>query len=155
MIEILHVIEEQDLGEVKRLFLEYASSLGISLDFQDFESELEGLPGDYAPPGGVLLMALCRGGAAGCGALRRFTGPLCEMKRLFIRKEFRGLGIGRMICEALIMRARAMGYRCMRLDTLPTMSAAIGLYRTLGFREIPPYRFNPVEGSSFLELELC
>ena len=142
------------LQEAAALFREYGESLGVDLAFQRFEDELAGLPGRYAPPEGCLLLAVVGGDVAGCGALRAFEGKTSEMKRLYIRPGFRGLGLGRALCEALIERAREAGYDRMRLDTLPAMSSARRLYASLGFREIPPYRYNPVEGTSFLELAL-
>jgi putative acetyltransferase len=115
---------------------------------------LAGLPGDYASPGGCLLLALWQGQVAGCVALRQFSPSICEMKRFYTRPQFRDLGIGKALCEEVIVRARRLGYERMRLDTLPSMEQAKGLYASLGFREIEPYRFNPVEGASFMELIL-
>jgi putative acetyltransferase len=146
-----------DIEEARRLFREYETSLGIDLCFQNFEQELAELPGNYAPPGGALLLARAGGGdLAGCVALRPL--PLedgtCEMKRLFLRDAFRGRGAGQLLAEAIIAEARRIGYRRMRLDTLPSMRRAIPLYRALGFTDIPPYTKNPVEGVLFLEKEL-
>jgi len=138
----------------RTLFREYESSLKISLCFQGFEQELAELPGAYAPPRGRLLLAREDDEAAGCGALRPLSSEACEMKRLYVRDAFRGRGVGRLIAQALLGEARGIGYRAMRLDTLPSMTAAIPLYRSLGFREIPPYTANPVEGAIFLEKEL-
>jgi ribosomal protein S18 acetylase RimI-like enzyme len=143
-----------DLFEVRNLFEEYADSLGIDLDFQGFDEELAELPGEYGSPDGCLLLALWKGQVAGCVALRKFSPGICEMKRLYTKPQFRGLGIGRALCEEVIGWARRLGYERMRLDTLPSMEEAKGLYGSLGFREIEPYRFNPVEGASFMELTL-
>ena len=154
MLEIIEVQREEDLFEIKRLFEEYADSLEINLDFQGFLEELTGLPGAYASPTGCLLLALWEGQVAGCVALRQFSLGICEMKRLYTRPQFRGLRIGKALCEEVIVRARRLGYERMRLDTLPSMEQAKGLYVSLGFREIEPYRFNPVEGASFMELIL-
>lgn len=154
MLKIVQAGTAQDLIVVRTLFEEYASSLGISLDFQDFDEELTGLPGDYAPPGGRLLIALWQGRAAGCIALREFGNGVCEMKRLYTRPRFRGLGIGRALCEFVIEEAGRIGYVRMRLDTLPSMERARAMYASLGFREIDPYRYNPIEGTAFMELIL-
>jgi ribosomal protein S18 acetylase RimI-like enzyme len=154
VLRILEIKTKEDLPEVRNLFVEYAGSLGIDLDFQGFDEELADLPGQYAPPEGCLLLALWKGQVAGCVALRKFSPGLCEMKRLYTKPQFRGLGIGRAMCEEVIGWARRSGYERMRLDTLPSMEEAKDLYRSLGFREIEPYRFNPVEGASFMELAL-
>jgi ribosomal protein S18 acetylase RimI-like enzyme len=153
-IEILEAHVDPYLLEARDLFMEYASSLGISLCFQDFDTELATLPGGYAPPGGRLLIALSQGQVAGCIALRRLTGEICEMKRLYVKLEFRGLKIGRALTEVVIEQARSIGYRRMRLDTLPTMARARAIYASLGFREIGPYCYNPVGGTAFMELDL-
>lgn len=155
MTGIVDAVKSQRLGEVRELFLEYAASLGISLCFQDFDEELAGLPGRYAAPGGAILLADADGVAAGCVALRPLDEPgLCEMKRLYVRERFRELRLGRALAEAVIAKARETGYRAMRLDTLPSMGRAIGLYEKLGFKDIAPYCENPHEGVRYLELKL-
>lgn len=143
------------IAQARELFLEYAASLGFSLCFQNFDAELAGLPGDYAPPSGRLLLAEWEGQLAGCGALHKLEADICEMKRLYLRPQFRGKGIGRTMAERLIAEARAIGYRRMRLDTVgPVMKDAVAMYRKLGFKEIAPYRKNPMEGTLYMELEL-
>ena len=144
----------QEVGQVRQLFVEYADSLGVDLSFQDFERELAELPGDYTPPTGRLLLASVEDSLAGCVALRQFEPGVCEMKRLYVRPAFRQTGLGRQLAQHVITEARAIGYRRMLLDTLPTMKTAQKLYRDLGFVTVPAYRFNPIEGTSFMALVL-
>ena len=144
----------EQLRQTRDLFQEYAASVGVDLCFQSFDEELATLPGNYAPPQGRLILASHDGLAAGCVAFRRIAAGVCEMKRLYVRHAFRGLGIGHLLVDRVIVEARAAGYERMRLDTLPSMGAAQELYRARGFREIPPYTRNPVPGALFLELEL-
>jgi ribosomal protein S18 acetylase RimI-like enzyme len=154
MLTIEQAVSEEAVLQTRRLFEEYSASVGVDLCFQDFARELETLPGDYTPPAGRLLLARDDEEAAGCIALRPIDGEICEMKRLYVRPTFRGSGLGRMLVDRIISEARQAGYRQMRLDSLPTMQAAISLYRRLGFRDIPSYRANPVPGAVFLELTL-
>ena len=154
MLQILEAHAQNYLAQVRSLFEEYASSLGISLDFQDFGTELASLPGEYASPEGRLLVALWEGQVAGCVGLRKISNGICEMKRLYVRPDFRGRKVGSALAEEVIRHAREIGYARMRLDTLPSMTEARALYASLGFHEIPPYRYNPIEGTSFMELTL-
>jgi putative acetyltransferase len=142
------------LAIVQRLFAEYAAALEIDLAFQGFAEELAGLPGAYARPAGGLLLGWEGDEPAGCVAFRPLEPGVSEMKRLYVRPSARGAGWGRRLVERVVSEARAAGYERMRLDTLPSMSAALGLYLGMGFREIPAYRHNPVAGTRFLELDL-
>jgi len=146
---------EEHISQARTLFEEYAAGFGISLCFQDFDQELKNLPGKYARPDGLLLLATENDELAGCIALRKLSPGVCEMKRLFVRPGFRSHGLGRVLVETIIDEARKLGYTHMRLDTLPgLMDKAIALYRSFGFIEIAPYCENPVEGAKFMELEL-
>ena len=154
-LTILQASSSAQITQARELFLEYAESLGFSLCFQNFDRELVGLPGDYAPPEGRLLMAEYEGQLAGCVALHKIEPGICEMKRLYLRPQFRGKRLGRALAEHLIAEARLMGYRRMRLDTVePVMKDAVAMYRAMGFREIAPYRPNPMAGTLYMELEL-
>ena len=154
-LSIIEVESEDQINTVRRLFEEYAAGIGISLCFQNFDQELATLPGKYAPPSGCLLLAYVDEELAGCIALRAMSDSRCEMKRLFVRPAFRGTGLGRVLVEALINKARAIGYKSMLLDTLPgRMDSAIALYKKIGFEEIAPYYENPVENAKFMELKL-
>lgn len=143
------------IAAMRELFLEYAKSLGFSLCFQSFDQELAGLPGDYAPPEGRLWLAISKGQPAGCVALHKLDSETCEMKRLYVRPQFRSHGLGRKLAERIIAEAKQIGYKKLRLDTVePMMKNAVALYRKLGFREISPYRPNPMEGALYMELQL-
>jgi ribosomal protein S18 acetylase RimI-like enzyme len=145
----------QQIAQARELFLEYARSLGFSLCFQNFDQELAGLPGDYAPPEGRLLLAEYDGQLAACIALHKLGPDICEMKRLYLRPQFRGKGLGRALAERIISEARAVGYRHMRLDTVePVMRDAVAMYRKLGFKEVASYRANPIAGALYMELDL-
>jgi putative acetyltransferase len=151
---IVRVSDEAQLDGVRTLLMEYASSLGFGLDFQSFDEELSSLPGRYAPPAGCILLAVREQQLAGCVALRRLDGSVCEMKRLYVRPSLRGLGIGRLLAEGVIQEARRRGYAKMRLDTVPAMWSAQALYESLGFYEIEAYCHNPIPGARFMELAL-
>ena len=154
-LQIIPASSSAQIAQARELFLEYAASLGFSLCFQNFDQELEGLPGEYALPEGRLLLAEYEGQLAGCVALHKIEPGICEMKRLYLRPQFRGKGLGRALAEHLIAEARQMGYRRMRLDTVePVMKDAVAMYRVMGFREITPYRPNPMAGTLYMELDL-
>jgi putative acetyltransferase len=153
--EIAQAESPTQIAEVRELFVEYAKSLNFSLCFQGFDNELAGLPGDYASPDGRLLLVKHAGELAGCVALHKLDNQICEMKRLYLRSKFRGKGLGRALAKTVIDEARKIGYRRMRLDTVkPVMKEAVAMYRKLGFKEIAPYRENPIEGALYMELEL-
>jgi len=154
----LHIQQAEShsqIAQARELFLEYAQSLGFSLCFQSFDTELAGLPGDYAPPEGRLLLAQYEGQLAGCVALHKLEPGICEMKRLYLRPRFRGKGLGRALADQIIAEARQIGYQRIRLDTVePVMKDAVGMYRKIGFREIASYRLNPIAGTLYMELQL-
>ena len=155
MLSIRPCVSSLDVAEARRLFVEYAESLNMSLCFQGFDRELASLPGDYAPPKGALLLAERSGEVVGCVAMRPLEPPgIAELKRLYVRPAGRGLGAGRALTEAVLDLARAAGYDRIRLDTLPGMKSAQALYRTLDFKEIPPYRPDPIEGAFYMERAL-
>jgi GNAT superfamily N-acetyltransferase len=152
---IRNATSQAQVEQVRELFLEYARSLGFSLCFQSFDQDLAGLPGDYAPPEGRLLLAERAGHAAGCVALHKLSADVCEMKRLYVRPAFRGKGLGRVLANRIVSEAREIGYQRLRLDTVePVMKDAVAMYRRLGFKEIAPYRRNPIPGALYFELEL-
>jgi len=157
-IELRQARTAGELASTVAIFREYAASLDVDLCFQNFDAELVSLPGEYAPPSGQLLLAYVDAELAGCGALRPFAdaddGNACEMKRLYVRPAYRGLGLGRMVAEALLDEARRAGYSAMLLDTLDDMESARELYASLGFVEIPPYYFSPIAGAHYLKAEL-
>jgi ribosomal protein S18 acetylase RimI-like enzyme len=154
-VAIVAALSTDDLVLARELFLEYARSLDFELCFQSFDAEVAELPGKYAPPKGRLYLARVDGNIAGCIALRPLETDVCEMKRLWVRPAYRGHGVGRALCDRLVDDARQIGYGVMRLDTIgATMQKAVGLYRALGFREIPAYYDNPIPGALYLELTL-
>jgi len=155
MIHFVQVVSPEQIEHARELFREYEAWIKVDLCFQSFEKELADLPGKYAPPDGRLLLAFHNSQLAGCVALRKIGEGVCEMKRLFVRPEFQGKGVGRQLLDAIFREARTIGYERMRLDTLPPqMNKAIALYRGLGFKEIEPYYDNPVPGALFMELQL-
>ncbi len=153
-MKICQAVTPEDIALTRALFEEYAAWLGMDLCFQGFAGELAGLPGLYAPPRGRLLLAVAGSEAAGCVALRPREDGVCEMKRLFVRPGFRGQGIGKLLAARIVEEARAIGHRTMRLDTLPSMKAAIGLYESLGFGRCAPYYETPLPDTVFMELRL-
>ena len=153
-MEIVRAEDAVQLEAARALFAEYASFLGFDLAFQDFERELSELPGDYAPPSGALLLALVDDRPVGCVAVRRLDRETSEMKRLYGRPSVRGRGVGRSLVEAAIREARRLGYARICLDTVPGMDRAQALYRALGFYEIGAYRYNPIVGTRYMELDL-
>ncbi|MEO7795842.1 MAG: GNAT family N-acetyltransferase [Thermoanaerobaculia bacterium] len=148
--QITLAVSAEEIAIVRELFHEYHAQIGIDLCFQGFAHEVEGLPGEYAPPFGRLFLAAHDGAPVGCIALRAVDATRCEMKRLFLRPEARGLGLGRALVDLLLEEARAIGYEEIVLDTLPTLVEAQRIYEQLGFRDIPPYRENPVSGARYL-----
>lgn len=154
MSKIFPAKTDEDFETAKKLLVEYGSSLSFHLSFQDFEGELANLPGDYVSPNGCLLLAVYKEQSVGCVGLRKLSDEVCEMKRLYVREQFRGLGIGRALVEAVIEKARKIDYNYMRLDTVPSMEVASALYISVGFKKISTYRYNPIEDAVFMELKL-
>lgn len=157
-VSLIEVRSPQQVGAIRDLFLEYQASLGIDLCFQGFEQELNNLPGDYVAPSGGLLLADVDGQAAGCCAFRPLITSdhldACEMKRLFVRPGFRGMGLGRQLVDAIVLAAQQAGYTTMLLDTLSDMESARALYQEVGFVETEPYYHNPLAGAHYLKLDL-
>lgn len=157
-VELITPSTAQQLTATREIFREYAASLTIDLCFQGFEQELQDLPGEYAPPSGALLLALIDGAVAGCCALRALADVdyvgACEMKRLYVRRAFRGFGLGRQLAEAVMEAGRRLDYQWILLDTLDDMESARALYQDLGFVEIPPYYHNPIAGAHYLKARL-
>jgi len=154
-MQFVPALSPAHLAQARELFLEYAQSLGFSLCFQNFDQELANLPGDYCPPDGRLLLAEYDGKLAGCAALHKLEDGICEMKRLYLRPQFRGKGLGRALAERIISEARQIGYRSMRLDTVESaMRDAVAMYRKIGFRQIAPYCSNPIPSALYMELQL-
>ena len=154
MASIARAVDPEQLAAVRELLLEYAASLEVDLAFQDFRQEVESLPGEYVAPRGCLLLALAEAGPIGCVGVRPLDPDRCEMKRLYVRPQARGTGLGHRLAVAAIDFGRSAGFRAMRLDTLPSMRSAQSLYRLIGFKEIAAYRSSPVAGNLFMELEL-
>lgn len=154
VIELITITGNDSLEEIRRLFLDYAKSLSINLCFQNFSEELVSLPGKYGPPEGALLLALVDGKSAGCVALHKLSSGVCEMKRLYVRNEYRGLGLGKRLIKEVISEAATRNYQYIRLDTLSTMTEALNLYQAFGFYDIEPYVYNPIKGARYLELKI-
>ena len=155
MISIQHAETAADMGNARSLFREYETWLDMDLCFQGFEEEVRGLPGRYSKPEGRLLLATAGTKLAGCVAMRMIEDEICEMKRLYLRKDFRGIGLGNALIDRVIEEARGIGYKKMRLDTYPPkMGKAVKLYESYGFNPIPPYYHNPHAGVLFMELDL-
>ena len=153
-MKIIHVRTAKHLGEIRQLFREYENFLGVDLCFQGFEEELARLPGKYASPKGSLLLAVDGKNTAGCVALREFNDGTCEMKRLYLRPKYRGVGLGRKLAKKIIEEAARIGYSSIRLDTLKNLKEAMGLYESLGFKQVEPYYDNPLPGVMYWELQL-
>jgi putative acetyltransferase len=154
-LSIERITSVAELPTIRAMFEEYADSMGLDLTFQNFSAELANLPGKYAPPSGCILLARVDEEPAGCVALRPLVDGVCEMKRLYVRPRHRGLKLGRKLAERIIEEARDLGYRRIRLDTIASrMSDAVALYRSLGFREVPPDCDSPFPDAIFMELGL-
>jgi putative acetyltransferase len=153
-IQIIEAITDSDYNTAKELFLEYASELEFDLCFQNFEEELKQLKKQYGKPAGILYLIKYKNNFAGCAGVRKFSEGICELKRMYLKDSLRGKGAGRLLLNRAFEGALELGYRIMRLDTLPRMKAAIAMYEKTGFKEIEPYRLNPVEGAKYYEKDL-
>jgi putative acetyltransferase len=154
MIKIVEANTKKWVEQAKALIQEYAESLEFDLKFQDFDKEMSGFPEQYASPRGCLYIAMDENQPVGCVALRELGDGICEMKRLYVIPDYRGRNIGRLLAETVIQAAGKLGYDRMRLDTIPSMKQANVLYKVLGFKKIASYRFNPIDGATFFELNL-
>jgi len=155
MFKLIEAKSTKDFKTAVQLFKEYASQIGVDLEFQDFNKEIENIESQYSRPKGILFVARNdKNAPLGCFAIRELKARICELKRMYLKKEARGLGIGRKMLDESIEIGKELGYKKMRLDTLPEMHAAITLYQKAGFYEIAPYRFNPIKGSKYFEIEL-
>ncbi len=154
MLKCIQAASSDELAQARELFLEYAATPGIGVCFKGFEEEVQGLPGDYAPPEGRLLLSYVNGQAAGCVALRKIEPGVCEIRRLYVRPQFRGQQLGRELADAIITQAREAGYHTARLGTLPVMKEAIALYQSLGFRRVAPYKATALDEAIYMEKPL-
>lgn len=154
MIRIIEANTDESIAQTKSLFLEYAESLDFSLCFQNFDNELENFPNQYSPPTGNLFLALSENDPIGCVGVRSFEKDICEMKRLYVKPEYRGKGAGKELAVSAIKSGKELGYEYMRLDTLSSMETANQLYKSLGFIQIKSYRDNPIDGAIYMELNL-
>ncbi|MEM6318202.1 MAG: GNAT family N-acetyltransferase [Bacteroidota bacterium] len=155
MIRLLPAINPKDYTIAAQLFEEYATQIGVDLSFQNFKEELAAIEQQYGKPNGVIYLAYDRQDhPAGCFGIRPFDGTICELKRMYLQPSLRGKGVGKQMLQKAIEVGKNLGYTKMRLDTLPTMESAIGLYKKLGFYEIPAYRYNPIAGTKYFELDL-
>ena len=155
MVQLIEVKSDEDYQTAVELFKEYSSDIGIDLEFQNFSQEIATIQNQYSrPEGGIFLIIRDKDTASGCFAIRKFDKTICELKRMYLKKEVRGLGVGKVMLDKAFQFAKELGYQRMRLDTLSTMHSAISLYTKMGFYEIKPYRFNPIEGAKYFEVSL-
>ena len=154
MIYLQEVKSTEEYNIAAQLFKEYATQLKVDLSFQNFEQELLDIKIQYARPKGIIYLAYDKDEPVGCFGIRAFENDTCELKRMYLKAEMRGKGVGKLLLEKSIAAGKELGYLRMRLDTLPSMQSAIGLYQKMGFYEIEPYRFNPIEGTKYFEIKL-
>ncbi len=154
LIEVVLANDTKKIAEARKLIQEYGQSLKINLDFQNFQTELKKLPGQYIAPKGILLLAIVDSKVVGCVALREYAANSCEMKRLYVKDAYRGKGIGKLLVTRLIEEARKIGYEFMKLDTIPGMKRAQEIYESYGFYDINPFVYSPIDGTRYMELKL-